>query len=118
MFAPTDAAFSALSTEELNTMVSDKESAKKLVERHILPNTLFTSGMRFYQVKDTLAEDKAITVQKNGGACAWDESKHSTNQINFVFFVVSGKVKVNESTIITSNIPATNGVIHAIDTLL
>lgn len=70
VFAPTDAAFSALSTEELNTMVSDKESAKKLVERHILPNTLFTSGMRFYQVKDTLAEDKAITVQKNGGACA------------------------------------------------
>lgn len=69
VFAPTDAAFSALSTEELNTMVSEKESAKKLVERHILPGTLFTSGMRFYQVKDTLAEDKSITVQKNGGAC-------------------------------------------------
>lgn len=39
-------------------------------------------------------------------------------KINFVFFVVIGKVKVNESTIITSNIPSTNGVIHAIDTLL
>lgn len=118
VFAPTDAAFSALSTEELNTMVSEKESAKKLVERHILPGTLFTSGMRFYQVKDTLAEDKSITVQKNGGACGWSLRWKRTLDINFVFLVISGKVKVNESTIITSNIPSTNGVIHAIDTLL
>ncbi|XP_070496612.1 eukaryotic translation initiation factor 4 gamma-like [Chironomus tepperi] len=95
IFAPTDFAFSHLTPEELNTMISDKDSAQQLVNRHIVPGTLFTSGMRFYQVKDTLAEDKSITVQKNGG-----------------------KVKVNESTILTSNIPATNGVIHAIDTLL
>ncbi|CAH1711005.1 unnamed protein product [Chironomus riparius] len=95
IFAPTDFAFSHLTQEELNTMISDKDSAQQLVNRHIVPGTLFTSGMRFYQVKDTLAEDKAITVQKNGG-----------------------KVKVNDSTILTSNIPATNGVIHAIDTLL
>lgn len=31
---------------------------------------------------------------------------------------ISGKVKVNEATIVSSNIPATNGVVHAIDTLL
>lgn len=30
----------------------------------------------------------------------------------------AGKIKVNESQIITSNIPATNGVIHAIDSRL
>ncbi|KAG5676011.1 hypothetical protein PVAND_005866 [Polypedilum vanderplanki] len=95
VFAPTDFAFSHLTQEELNTMVSDKDTAQQLVNRHVVPGTLFTSGMRFYQVKDTLAEDKALTVQKNGG-----------------------KVKVNESTIISSNIPATNGVIHGIDTLL
>jgi uncharacterized surface protein with fasciclin (FAS1) repeats len=29
-----------------------------------------------------------------------------------------GKIKVNEATIITSNIPATNGVIQATDALL
>lgn len=95
IFAPTDFAFSHLTPEELNTLVSDKDSAQQLVDRHIVPGTLFTSGMRFYQVKDTLAEDKSLTVQKSGG-----------------------KVKVNESTILTSNIPATNGVIHAIDHLL
>jgi hypothetical protein len=48
-------------------LVSDKDTAQELVKRHILPNTVFTSGMRFYQIKDTLAEDKSVTVQKNGG---------------------------------------------------
>lgn len=67
IFAPTDLAFSHLSQNELNTLVSDKDSAQQLVQRHILPGTLFTTGMRFYQVKDTLAEEKAVTVQKNGG---------------------------------------------------
>jgi uncharacterized surface protein with fasciclin (FAS1) repeats len=67
VLAPTDLAFSHLTQDELNTLVSDKDSAQLLVQRHILPGTLFTSGMRFYQVKDTLAEDKAVTVQKNGG---------------------------------------------------
>ncbi|CAO1324501.1 unnamed protein product [Diamesa serratosioi] len=95
VFAPTDAAFAHLTPEELDTMVSEKDTAHQLVARHILPSTLYTSGMRFYQVKTTLAEDKTLTVQKNGG-----------------------KVKVNESTILTSNIPSTNGVIHAIDILL
>lgn len=117
MFAPTDLAFSHLTQEELNTLVSDKDSAQQLVQRHILPGTLFTSGMRFYQVKDTLAEDKAVTVQKNGGNCLKLKSSRFM-MVNFVHFVILGKVKVNESTILTSNIPTTNGVIHAIDTLL
>lgn len=67
ILAPTDFAFSHLTQEELNTMISDKDSAQQLVNRHIVPGTLFTSGMRFYQVKDTLADDKTVTVQKNGG---------------------------------------------------
>lgn len=31
---------------------------------------------------------------------------------------MTGKIKVNESQAMTTNIPATNGVIHAVDTLL
>jgi uncharacterized surface protein with fasciclin (FAS1) repeats len=94
IFAPTDAAFAHLSTEELSALVGEKESAVELVSKHILPTTLYTTGMRFYQVKETI-DEKTVTIQKNGG-----------------------KVKVNEATILTSNIPATNGVIHAIDSLL
>ncbi|KAG4076290.1 hypothetical protein HA402_014839 [Bradysia odoriphaga] len=96
VFAPIDAAFSNQTQDEINIMVNDKETATKLVMKHITPGTLFSAGMRFYQVKDSLTGGKPITLQKTSG----------------------GKIKVNESQIITSNIPATNGVIHAIDTLL
>jgi len=96
VFAPIDSAFSNQTQDEVNIMVNDKETATKLVMKHITPGTLFSAGMRFYQVKDSLTGNKQITLQKTSG----------------------GKIKVNESQIITSNIPATNGVIHAIDTLL
>lgn len=97
-------------------MVTEKDTAHQLVARHILPSTLYTSGMRFYQVKTTLAEDKTLTVQKNGGKYHKHYMKLDNIETYLVIFI--GKVKVNESTILTSNIPSTNGVIHAIDILL
>lgn len=68
-----------------------------LVMKHMTPGTLFTAGMRFYQVKDSMVSGKTITIQKNNG---------------------NAKVKVNEGNVVTANIPSTNGVIHALDVLL
>lgn len=48
-------------------MVTDKEAAHKLVMRHITPGTLFSSGMRFYQVRDSLQSGSPITLQKTAG---------------------------------------------------
>lgn len=45
-------------------MVSDKDAAHKLVMRHITSGTLFSSGMRFYQVRDSLQAGSPITLQK------------------------------------------------------
>ncbi|ETN60464.1 hypothetical protein AND_007911 [Anopheles darlingi] len=95
VFAPTDVAFAHLTTEELTNLVTEKEQAEELVRKHVVPGTLFTAGMRFYQVKDAMAEGKTVTLQKSGG-----------------------KIKVNDGYLQTSNIPTTNGVIHAIDSLL
>lgn len=67
VFAPTDRAFSSLKSDELEQLVSNKESAKDLVMRHISPGTLFSAGMRYYQVKDSMEEGKPITLQKNAG---------------------------------------------------
>jgi len=65
VFAPTDAAFSALSENELNKLLTDKDAANELVSKHITASTLFTAGMRFYQIRDSLTPGKPITVQKN-----------------------------------------------------
>lgn len=48
-------------------MVTNKEAAHKLVMRHLMPGTLFSSGMRFYQVRDSLQAGSAITLQKLTG---------------------------------------------------
>lgn len=67
VFAPTDRAFSFLTSEELSKVVSDKEKAKELVTKHVTPGTLFSAGMRYYQVRDSMEEGKPITLQKNAG---------------------------------------------------
>ncbi|XP_018575893.1 uncharacterized protein LOC108914546 isoform X2 [Anoplophora glabripennis] len=95
LFAPTDKAFAGLSTEDLSRTVTDKILARELVLRHLLPGTLYTNGMRYYQIKDSLLQDRQLTFSKQ-----------------------SGKVKVNNVQIATQNIPTTNGVIHAIDAVL
>lgn len=97
VFAPVDSAFAHLSVDDLNKLVTDKQSAQALVMKHMTPGTLFTAGMRFYQVKDSMVSGKTITIQKNNG---------------------NAKVKVNEGNVVTANIPSTNGVIHALDVLL
>lgn len=77
VFAPTDLAFSNHTQEETNFMVTDKAAAHKLVMRHVTPGTLFSTGMRFYQVRDSLQAGNAITLQKvnNGNknefSCPW-----------------------------------------------
>jgi hypothetical protein len=67
VFAPTDAAFAHLNPEDLNNLVTDKANAEEFVKKHVLPGTMFTAGMRFYQVKESMAEGKSITLQKNSG---------------------------------------------------
>ncbi|XP_055711971.1 eukaryotic translation initiation factor 4 gamma isoform X1 [Phlebotomus papatasi] len=95
VFAPTDEAFAKLPAEEVNEMVTDREKARTLVTNHISPGTLYSAGMRFYQIRESMSTGKPITLQKN-----------------------TGTIKINSGKILTSNIPSTNGVIHVVDTLL
>lgn len=44
--------------------------------------------------------------------------KFAALYLTVFFIVVSAKIKVNNVPIATSNIPATNGVIHAVDDLV
>lgn len=53
--------------DELNHLVSDKDKAQRLVMKHMTSGTLFTAGMRFYQVRDSMVAGKPITIQKTNG---------------------------------------------------
>ncbi|XP_063985814.1 uncharacterized protein LOC135166961 [Diachasmimorpha longicaudata] len=98
VFAPTDSAFAAATSNSGRPVWTEgdgPEIAKNIISRHIIPTTMYTAGMRFYHQKDTLRPQFTLRIQKNGG-----------------------RIKVNEAQILTHNIPATNGVIHAIDSML
>lgn len=88
-----DKSFSDFESDTLEKLTTDKEAAEEFAMKHIVSGTLFSAGMRFYQVKDSLLTGKTVILQKTS----------------------AGKIKVNDAQMITSNIPATNGVIHALD---
>lgn len=67
LFAPTDKAFAALSPEDLTKTVTDPALAKELVMKHLINGALYTNGMRYYQVKDSLQKDSQITISKHSG---------------------------------------------------
>ncbi|KAG5344804.1 BGH3 protein, partial [Acromyrmex charruanus] len=98
IFAPTDSAFTDASTKNGIPIWTDEdgpEAAKAIISRHVIPTTLYTAGMRYYIQKDTLRPQSPVHIHKNGG-----------------------RVRINEAHVVTHNVPATNGVLHAIDGVL
>ncbi|OXU25312.1 hypothetical protein TSAR_013032 [Trichomalopsis sarcophagae] len=99
VFAPTDAAFVEAATKNGGTPIWQEsdgpEAAKEIVLRHVIPTTLYTAGMRYYHQKETLRQQVPLQIQKTGG-----------------------RIRVNEGHIITYNVPATNGVLHAVDAVM
>ncbi len=94
VFAPTDEAFAKLPPGLVDALVKpeNKDVLTKILTYHVLSGETLA--------KDIVAGDVA-TVE---GATI----KLSTD----------GGVKVNDATVITADIPASNGVVHAIDTVL
>jgi uncharacterized surface protein with fasciclin (FAS1) repeats len=94
VFAPTDEAFAKLPEGALENLLNDKEALQKVLLYHVV------SGK--YTSKDVVKFEEAATMAK----------------ANFIIKVTDGKVKVNESTVISTDIETTNGIIHVIDTVL
>ncbi|XP_070151450.1 ras guanine nucleotide exchange factor R [Polyergus mexicanus] len=98
VFAPIDSAFTDASVKNGASIWTEEdgaEAAKAIISRHVIPTTLYTAGMRYYIQKDTLRPQSPVHIHKNGG-----------------------RVRINEAHVVTHNVPATNGVLHAIDGIL
>lgn len=67
VFAPTDKAFSVLTDTELDKLLTKREAAKTIVLRHITPGTLYTAGMNYLQVKDSMETGQKIVLKKEFG---------------------------------------------------
>ena len=96
VFAPTDAAFDKLPEGTLGALLDDREQLASILTYHVIAGSV-TAG-------DLVASNGATPTTVNG------------QPLDIV--VQDGTVYVNGAQVVAADIAASNGVIHAIDTVL
>lgn len=92
VFAPTDAAFAKIPKADLDALLKDKAALTKVLTYHVVPGKVMAKDIKAGAVK---------TVQ--GGN---------------VTLAIMGGVTVNGAKVVAADVAASNGVIHAIDTVI
>lgn len=96
LFAPTDRAFAKMPSEELQALLADKAKLREVISYHLVPSKVRAPRNRLPSAVTTLdgKELELSVVTEDGG------------------------YRVSGARIVKTNIRASNGVIHAIDTVL
>ena len=97
VFAPTDAAFAKLPKGQIESLLKDKEKLKGVLLFHVLPGSYDSTAV--HKMHDG---DKVKTV----------------NGKEFTLGLKNDTVTVNGALVSKTDIKASNGVIHAIDTVI
>jgi uncharacterized surface protein with fasciclin (FAS1) repeats len=95
VFAPTDDAFAKLPAGTVESLLKPENKAKlrSILLYHVVAGRVLSTDLKAGAVKTVEGGD--VTVDLSGGA-----------------------PKINDATVIKADIPASNGVIHVIDTVL
>ncbi|GFR92079.1 fasciclin domain containing protein [Elysia marginata] len=93
LFAPTDNAFAKLPESQLKDLLENPTKLAEVLKYHVVSGTFCSSGLTSGNVKTLHGQEVAIKVSSDG-------------------------VVVNESKVISADGSVTNGVVHAIDTVL
>ncbi len=96
VFAPTDAAFAALPEGTLDSLLADKEQLTNVLLYHVVSGKVMA--------EDVLTMDGAMVETVSG-----EEIEIS---------IENGMVYINDAQVTTTDIEASNGVIHVIDAVL
>jgi uncharacterized surface protein with fasciclin (FAS1) repeats len=92
VFAPTDEAFAKIPKADLDALLKDKAKLSAVLTYHVVPGTVMAKDVKAGKVKTVQGGE--ITVTTMGG------------------------VKVDNANVTKTDITASNGVIHVIDTVL
>ncbi len=93
VFAPTDEAFAKLPADKLNALLADKAALTKVLTYHVVPGTVMAADVKTGAVKTVEGQSLNVVASASG-------------------------VMVNNAKVIKTDIPAKNGVIHVIDTVV
>lgn len=81
MFAPTEKAFQGLKDADLARLTTERAGARALVLKHIMPTTFYSAGMRYFQVRESMARGKQITIVNEDGKLMDSHSSHSLMRV-------------------------------------
>jgi uncharacterized surface protein with fasciclin (FAS1) repeats len=93
VFAPTDEAFAKLPAGTLEALLQDKQKLASILTYHVVPGKVMAAQVKPGQVKTV--QGQSLTVSTMNGAVMVDSAK-----------------------VIKTDIVASNGVIHVIDTVV
>ena len=93
VFAPTDAAFAKIPKAQLDALLADKAKLTAVLTYHVVPGTVMAKDVKAGKVPTV--NGKALTISTSGG-----------------------NVMVDKSKVVKTDVVASNGVIHVIDTVL
>lgn len=92
VFAPTDEAFAKIPKADLDALLKDKAKLTAVLTYHVVPGKVMAKDLKAGKVKTVQGGE--LTVSTTGG------------------------VKVDNATVVKTDIAADNGVIHVIDTVV
>ncbi|NRA68516.1 MAG: fasciclin domain-containing protein [Pseudobacteriovorax sp.] len=95
ILAPTDDAFAAIPEDQLSAILADKEILTNILTYHVIPNAAVAAETVVTLSEATMAngDTVAISVSEDG-------------------------LKINQANVIATDITASNGIIHVIDSVL
>lgn len=93
VFAPTDEAFAKIPEDQLNALLADKERLTAVLTYHVVAGKVMAADVAGLESATTV-EGQDIRIDTSDG------------------------VKVNDANVIKTDIAASNGVIHVIDTVI
>lgn len=98
VFAPDNAAFSALAASELAYLLHNKTALTKVLEYHVVSGSVLSSALKSgEQVKTLEGSNVSVTITKKGNVTT---------------------VMINGATVKTADVKASNGVVHIINKVL
>ena len=97
VFAPTDEAFAKVPKGDLEALLKDKKKLAAVLTYHVVPGKVMASSV----------------VKMNDGAKVKTVEGHE-----FTLGLKGGKVMVDRANVVSTDIEATNGVIHVIDSVI
>lgn len=94
VFAPTNEAFAKIPKEQLDAILADKDQLTKILTYHVVPGRILAADLQPTQ-KVTTVQGQEVEIT-----------------------VADGKATINDANIVKTDLEASNGVIHVIDTVI